>query len=66
VASDRACGVDAKKKTLGAVERDEVERLLFADLAQTLPVDQLVGVDESGSHLGMTTSYARAPRGERA
>jgi transposase len=58
--------VDAKKKTLGAVERNAVERLLFADLAQTLPVDQVVVVDESGSHLGMTTTYARAPRGERA
>lgn len=58
--------MDAKRKTLGAVERDAVERLLFADLAQTLPVDQLVVVDESGSHLGMTTTYARAPRGERA
>jgi transposase len=58
--------VDAKKKTLGAVERNAVERLLFADLAQTLPVDQVVVVDESGSHLGMTTPSARAPRGERA
>jgi transposase len=39
---------------------------LFADLAQVLPVEHVVVVDESGSRLGMMTPYARAPRGERA
>jgi transposase len=58
--------LDAQKKTLGARERDEVARLLFQDLAQTLPVERLVVVDESGTRLDMATAYARAPRGERA
>ncbi|MBX3084734.1 MAG: IS630 family transposase [Anaerolineae bacterium] len=58
--------MDAQKKTFGALERDEVERVLFRDLARTLPVEKLVIVDESSTHLGMTPIYARAPRGQRA
>lgn len=58
--------MDAKKKTVGAKERDVVERLLFSDLAQTLEARRVVVVDESGTHLDMTSAYARAPRGERA
>lgn len=61
-----ALGLDAQKKTFGAIERDEVERLLFADVASTLPVERVVVVDESSTHLGMTPRYARAPRGQRA
>jgi len=41
-------------------------RLLFSDLAQTLEARRVVVVDESGTHRGMTSAYARAPRGERA
>jgi transposase len=67
---DWAClaesGLDAQKKTFGAVERDEGERLLFRDVASTLEVEKVVVVDESSTHLGMTPLYARAPRGQRA
>jgi transposase len=49
-----------------AKERDVVERLLFSDLAQTLEARRMVVVDESGTHLDMTSAYARAPQGERA
>jgi len=58
--------MDAQKKTIGALERDEGARTLFRDVASTLPVEKLVVVDESSTHLGMTPLYARAPRGQRA
>lgn len=58
--------MDPQKKTVGATERDAVARLLFSDLAHTLPARRLVVVDESGTHLDMTSAYARAPRGQRA
>lgn len=35
-------------------------------MAQTLSAAKLVIIDESGTHLDMTSAYARAPRGERA
>jgi transposase len=54
------------KKTVNAQERDEGERTLFADQAATLAVKRLVVVDESGSKIGMSSAYARAPRGKRA
>jgi len=59
-------GLDTQKKTFGAIERDEVERLLFRDVISTLKVEKVVVVDESSTHLGMTPLYARAPRGQRA
>jgi hypothetical protein len=40
--------------------------LLFSDLAQTLEARRVVVVDESGTHLEMTSAYAPAPRGVRA
>lgn len=51
---------------MAAKARDVVERLLFSDLAQTLVARRVVVVDESGTHLDMTSAYARAPRGARA
>jgi len=39
---------------------------MFQDMAQTLPVQRLVVIDESSTHRDMTTRYARAPRGQRA
>ncbi len=53
---------------MGAKERDAVavERLLFSDMAQTLEARRVVVIDESGTHLDMTSAYARAPRGARA
>jgi transposase len=40
--------------------------MMFADMASTLPVPRLIVVDESRTHRGMTSAYARAPRGQRA
>jgi transposase len=58
--------LDAKKKTLSASERNEAARDAWH--AQVAPIDptRFVWVDEFGSHLGLTRTYARAPRGERA
>ena len=49
-------GLDTQKKTFGAIERDEVERLLFRDVIRTLKVEKVAVVDESSTHLGMTHS----------
>lgn len=42
------------------------ERVLFQDVLSTLDAQRVVVVDESGSRIGMTPTYARAPRGQRA
>lgn len=55
-----------EKKTVGAKERDSVARLLFSDVAQTVAAKRLIVVDESGTHLDMTSAYGRAPCGQRA
>ena len=58
--------MDAKKKTLGASERDEAAGAAWrAEAAGVDPAD-LVVLDETGSHLGYTPTHARAPRGQRA
>jgi transposase len=51
---------------VGARERDVVERVLFADVMQTLPAERIVVIDESSTHRNMYRLYARALRGERA
>ena len=55
-----------KKKTIAAVERDEVAREAWRELVETLPVARVTVFDESGTQLDMSSAYARAPRGERA
>lgn len=42
------------------------DRLLFADVISSVPAQRVVVVDESGTHIGMTPTHARAPRGQRA
>ncbi len=59
-------GLDAKKKTLRASERNEAERATWRKQAATLPSSDLVFVDETGSHIAMTPLYAYAPKGQRA
>jgi transposase len=55
-----------RKNTRGASERDAVARASRrGEVAATDPED-LVFLDETGSHLGYTPTHARAPRGERA
>ena len=61
-----AAGLDAKKKSLRASERDEAARAAFAEVIATLDADRLVVVDEMGSHVALTPLYARAPRTQRA
>lgn len=62
---DRACGLDTKKKSLIAVERDAAARAAFLALVATLDPAQIVVGDECGSHIDLVRLYGRAPRGER-
>jgi transposase len=64
--SDQAAGLDAKKKSLGATERNEEERAAWRENANQLPTESLVFIDECGSNIALTPMYARAPKGERA
>ena len=64
--SHSSSGLDAKKKSLFATERSETDRAAWRDLIGSLPVKDLVVVDECGSHIALTPLYARAPRGKRA
>jgi transposase len=58
-------GITRKKKTLGAVERDEEARRIFREVIQRLKAEDVVVVDETGSRIGMTPLYGRAPHGSR-
>ena len=58
--------LDAKKKTIRASEQKEAERAAWRKQAASLPSQDLVFVDETGSHIAMTPLYAYAPRGQRA
>lgn len=58
--------MDAQKKTLRASERDEAARAAWRERAEGLDPRRFVFVDETGAHLGLVRTYARAPRGERA
>lgn len=61
------CGSACReKKTVSASERNEEARSDWQSRAETLPARRVVVVDESSTHLGMTSAYARAPHGERA
>lgn len=60
---DLAC---REKKTVSASERDEEARSIWRTGVETLTARRVVVVDESSTHLEMTSAYARAPRGERA
>jgi DDE superfamily endonuclease len=62
----QTAGLDAKKKSLGATERNEEERAAWRENASQLSIDHLVFIDECGSNIALTPLYARAPKGERA
>jgi transposase len=53
------------KKVLFASERDEAGRAGWRDRAAALDPARLIFVDETGTNLGMTRRYGRAPRGQR-
>ena len=58
--------MDPEKKSLSASERDEAVRAAWR--LRTAPIDpaRFVWVDETGSHIALTPTHARAPRGVRA
>jgi transposase len=58
--------VDAKKRALGAAERDAAARAQWRQAVTAVDPRRLVFVDESGTHTGLTRLFARAPRGQRA
>lgn len=64
--SQNGFGLDAKKKTIRASEQKEAERAAWRKQAADLPSQELIFVDETGSHIAMTPLYAYAPRGARA
>lgn len=48
------------------MERNEIARQEWREIAETRPARRVVVIDESATHLDMIPKYARAPRGERA
>ena len=58
--------LDPKKKSLGASERDEATRAAWRDEVAAVRPEDLLFLDETGSHLGYTPTHAWAPRGRRA
>lgn len=58
--------MDTEKKTLRAREQKETERAAWRKQAADLLSQDLIFIDETGSHIAMTPLYAYAPRGERA
>jgi transposase len=63
---DHASELDAQKKTLVAREQDDAARAAWREYARQLARQDLVFVDETGTHIALTPLYARAPRGQRA
>lgn len=63
-------GLTRKKKSGIARERCtrevEAEREAFVEQMQSTDPERLVFVDEAGTHIDMTRSYAWAPKGQRA
>jgi transposase len=62
----QANGLDAKKKTLGATERNEEARAAWREHLKQLDARKLVVIDECGSNISLTPLDARAPKGSRA
>jgi len=61
-----AVGLDPEKKSVGASERNEAARADWRGEVATVRPEDLVFLDETGSHLGYTPTHAWAPRGHRA
>jgi transposase len=61
-----AAGPDPEKKSLRASERDGAARAGWWEALATVRPEDLVFLDETGSHLGYTPTHAWAPRGRRA
>jgi hypothetical protein len=63
---NQTAGLDKKKKSIGATERNEEQRATWRANASKIPAEDLVFIDETGSNIALTPLYARAPKGERA
>jgi transposase len=61
-----ALRLDPEKKSRRASERDEEQRPAWRTRTRGVDPGRFVWVDETGSHLGMTRTHSRAPRGRRA
>ena len=58
--------MDPKKKSVRARERNEAKRAAWREQTRAVDPGRFVWIDETGSHVGMTRRYSRAPRGQRA
>ena len=58
--------LDPEKKSIRAQERNEAKRAVWREQTRGVDLERFVWIDETGSHLGMTRRYSRAPRGQRA
>lgn len=63
---NQAIGVDTKKRSVGACERDEGARDEYRRRVAEQPADRFVIIDECGSNTNLAPRYARAPKGKRA
>jgi transposase len=58
--------MDPEKKSRRASERDATKRATWRERTAGIEPDRFVWIDETGSHLGLTRTHSRAPRGQRA
>jgi transposase len=59
-------GVEQKKRTLAAAERDEGKRRAWRETLSGVDPARLVFVEESSTNISLAPRYARVPKGERA
>lgn len=62
---DPPAGLDPKKRTLGATERNAVKRRIWQWFVQTQDPRRFVFVDESGANITLVPRYGWAPKGKR-
>lgn len=58
-------GVDPKKRTVGAAERNAKHRAIWHRIVTKLDARRYVFIDESGANITLVPRYGRAPKGER-
>lgn len=61
-----ALRLDPEKKSRRASERSDEKRATWHKDTRGIDPARFVWIDETGSHVGMTRTHSRAPRGERA
>jgi len=55
-------GLPFWEKSLRDQERNEAKRAVWRKQTRGVDLERFVWIDETGSHLGMTRRYSRAPR----